>query len=86
MPREPHDLAWLFYTSGTTGRPKGAMLTHRNLAAMADAYVDEVDRTAPGDPLLHAAPMSHGSGLYMIPSCHARRHQRGPGIRRLRCG
>jgi len=67
MPREPHDLAWLFYTSGTTGRPKGAMLTHRNLAAMAEAYVDEVDRTAPGDPVLHAAPMSHGSGLYMIP-------------------
>lgn len=66
-PRGPHDLAWLFYTSGTTGRPKGAMLTHRNLAAMAEAYVDEVDRTTPGDPLLHAAPMSHGSGLYMIP-------------------
>ncbi len=65
--RAPDDLAWLFYTSGTTGRPKGAMLTHRNLAAMADAYVNEVDRTSPGDPLLHAAPMSHGSGLYMIP-------------------
>jgi long-chain acyl-CoA synthetase len=68
VPREPHDLAWLFYTSGTTGRPKGAMLTHRNLAAMAEAYVAEVDHTTPGDPLLHAAPMSHGSGLYMVPS------------------
>jgi long-chain acyl-CoA synthetase len=66
-PREPGDLAWLFYTSGTTGRPKGAMLTHRNLAAMAEAYVTEVDSTTPGDPLLHAAPMSHGSGLYMVP-------------------
>lgn len=66
-PRQGDDLAWLFYTSGTTGRPKGAMLTHRNLAAMARAYLDEVDRTSPGDPLLHAAPMSHGSGLYMIP-------------------
>jgi long-chain acyl-CoA synthetase len=60
------DLAWLFYTSGTTGRPKGAMLTHRVLAAASHAYAGEVDPTAPGDPLLHAAPMSHGSGLYMM--------------------
>src|ERR1700746_2448018 len=60
------ELAWLFYTSGTTGRPKGAMLTHRVLAAASYAYVGEVDPTAPGDVLLHAAPMSHGSGLYMM--------------------
>jgi long-chain acyl-CoA synthetase len=60
------DLAWLFYTSGTTGRPKGAMLTHRVLAAASFAYTSEVNTIAPGDPLLHAAPMSHGSGLYMM--------------------
>ena len=60
------ELAWLFYTSGTTGRPKGAMLTHRVLAAESYAYVAEVNSLAPGDPLLHAAPMSHGSGLYMM--------------------
>src|SRR5262249_2348891 len=59
-PREDHDLAWLFYTSGTTGRPKGAMLTHGVLAAASLAYVAEVDAVAPGDALLHAAPMSHG--------------------------
>jgi long-chain acyl-CoA synthetase len=60
------DLAWLFYTSGTTGRPQGAMLTHRVLAAASYAYAAEVDPIAAGDVLLHAAPMSHGSGLYMM--------------------
>ncbi|MGB8629509.1 MAG: AMP-binding protein [Xanthobacteraceae bacterium] len=60
------DLAWLFYTSGTTGRPKGAMLTHRVLAAESYAYLAEVNSLAQGDPLVHAAPMSHGSGLYMM--------------------
>ena len=60
------DLAWLFYTSGTTGRPKGAMLTHKVLAAASAAYAAEVDSVSPGDPILHAAPMSHGSGLYIM--------------------
>ena len=62
----PGDLAWLFYTSGTTGRPKGAMLTHRNLAVMSLAYLSDVDLVSPGDRILHAAPMSHGSGLYIM--------------------
>ena len=62
----PDDLGWLFYTSGTTGRPKGAMLTHRVLAAASQAYAMEVDSIAPRDAILHAAPMSHGSGLYIM--------------------
>ncbi len=60
--------AWLFYTSGTTGRPKGVVLTHRNLLSMALNYLADVDHASVGDHLLHAAPMSHGSGLYMIPN------------------
>jgi long-chain acyl-CoA synthetase len=64
--REPDDPAWLFYTSGTTGRPKGAMLTHRVLSTMSHAYVGEVNPIRQGDPILHAAPMSHGSGLYIM--------------------
>ncbi len=64
---EPDTVAWLFYTSGTTGRPKGAMLTYRNLLAMTLSYFADVDQIGPGDAILHAAPMSHGSGLYILP-------------------
>ena len=75
LPRDGDELAWLFYTSGTTGRPKGAMLSHRNLMAMTLSYFIDVDPIAPGDCILHAAPMSHGSGLYILPhvaasACH----------------
>ncbi len=64
---EPDDPAWLFYTSGTTGRPKGATLTHRNLVAMSMNYLADVYNIQAHDTLLHVAPLSHGSGLVALP-------------------
>ncbi|MCH2212704.1 MAG: long-chain fatty acid--CoA ligase [Fuerstiella sp.] len=65
----PDDVAWLFYTSGTTGQPKGAMLTQRNLTAMTmNCLADMCPGCGPDDVTLHAAPLSHGSGLYAVPN------------------
>jgi acyl-CoA synthetase (AMP-forming)/AMP-acid ligase II len=63
-PTDPHAEAWLFYTSGTTGRPKGAVLTHRNLLFACHCYYADIDFIGPQDCILHAAPLTHGSGLY----------------------
>jgi len=65
--RRPDDPAWLFYTSGTTGRPKGATLTNRNLLMCALSYYADIDPVSPDDSILHIAPLSHGSGLYGLP-------------------
>jgi long-chain acyl-CoA synthetase len=60
----PQDPAWLFYTSGTTGRPKGVTLTHRNLLMATLSYFADIDQVLPQDSMLQAAPLSHGAGLY----------------------
>jgi len=61
-PRAPTDLAFLFYTSGTTGKPKGAMHTHRTLVSMAVSFLADSGAVA-NDHILHMAPMSHASGF-----------------------
>ncbi len=62
--RDEDDLAALLYTSGTTGRSKGAMLTHGNLLSNAEALAREW-RFAPNDVLLHALPIFHTHGLFV---------------------
>ncbi|MEM8578719.1 MAG: AMP-binding protein [Pseudomonadota bacterium] len=66
LARGAEDLAWLFYTSGTTGRPKGVMITHGMLHAMAHSYFADVDAVTGADTALYAAPLSHGAGLYNL--------------------
>ena len=63
-PRGPDDLAALLYTSGTTGRSKGAMLSHKNLLSNAISLVDlwQITRT---DRLIHALPIFHTHGLFV---------------------
>jgi malonyl-CoA/methylmalonyl-CoA synthetase len=64
VPRGPDDLAAILYTSGTTGRSKGAMLSHDNLLSNADALA-EAWRFTGDDVLLHALPIFHAHGLFV---------------------
>ena len=65
--RAADDLAAILYTSGTTGQPKGAMLSHRNLYSNAEALVATWAFTS-DDVLLHALPLFHTHGLFV--ACH----------------
>ena len=64
--RDSTDMAWLFYTSGTTGRPKGVMISHGNMQGMVFSYFTDVDAVYSTDAALYAAPLSHGAGLYCL--------------------
>src|SRR4051812_15081000 len=75
QPVASEDPAWLFYTSGTTGKPKGATLTHRALAAMVFRYYADIDYLTESDCMLHGAPLSHGGGLYALPHIAKASHQ-----------
>ena len=64
VPRKPDDVAALLYTSGTTGRSKGAMLSHANLLSNAEVLAAEWQFTD-DDVLLHALPIFHTHGLFV---------------------
>jgi len=60
------DVAWLAYTSGTTGRPKGAMLTHGCLTFVGISWLADLQRLEPEDVGLVAAPLTHGAGIMSL--------------------
>jgi malonyl-CoA/methylmalonyl-CoA synthetase len=64
----PDDLAAILYTSGTTGKPKGAMLSQRNLASNS-ATLAGLWGFRDGDVLLHALPIFHTHGLFVATNC-----------------
>lgn len=68
VPAGADDLAAILYTSGTTGRSKGAMLSHRNLASNALA-LHRIWGWRPDDVLLHALPIFHTHGLFVATNC-----------------
>jgi fatty-acyl-CoA synthase len=61
------DPAWISYTSGTTGRAKGVILSHRAIAQVALNILLELGPLEPGERLLLAQPLSHGAGYFVLP-------------------
>ena len=81
------DLAWLFYTSGTTGRPKGAMLSHDTLMFVTVSWLADLTPLSENDVTLHAAPLSHGAGFHALAATARAAHQvipDGPSFEPLR--
>jgi malonyl-CoA/methylmalonyl-CoA synthetase len=67
-PTSENDVAAILYSSGTTGKPKGAMLTHRNLSSNAEALT-QLWEFSSHDVLLHALPIFHVHGLFVALHC-----------------
>ena len=66
--RDPDEPLRLAYTGGTTGKPKAVVLTTRSeLAEVSNFLVDLLPNTHPGSVMLHAAPITHGSGAFFLP-------------------
>ncbi len=64
VPINAQDMVWLFYTSGTTGRPKGVMISSQNIQSMMLGYYAGIGTPTHEDAAVYAAPMSHGAGIY----------------------
>ena len=71
--REPGGSGLALLYVGNHRPAKGATLSHRNLMAMTLNYYADVDPVAAGSVFLHAAPLTHGSGLYLLPAAAAAR-------------
>jgi long-chain acyl-CoA synthetase len=72
---DPGDIAWLFYTSGTTGHPKGAMLSHAALQFVTVSWLADLTSLDETDVTLHAAPLSHGAGFHALAATARAAHQ-----------